>query len=81
MKRWLKWILMVITVLVIVFVSINVWMYCRFINSKDDIFITASPVDLTQIARISPFRSGMGHDYSGLNINGIKKIKLAVVLI
>ncbi len=31
--------------------------------------IVANPIDLSQIARISKFRSCAGHDYSGLNIN------------
>ncbi len=35
--------------------------------------ITANPLDLSQIARISKFRSCYGHDYSGLNIEGEKE--------
>lgn len=33
-------------------------------------FITANPLDLSEISFISPFRSCMGHDYSGKNIDG-----------
>lgn len=73
-KRWWFWIL----ILLVVFAILNV---IKFItnsmpsvaSSKDDIFITASPVDLTQIQKISPLRSCMGHDYSGLNISGEKE--------
>ena len=35
--------------------------------------ITNNPLDITQIERISKFRSCYGHDYSGLNINGEKE--------
>jgi hypothetical protein len=34
-------------------------------------FVTASPMDLEQIARISKFRSCSGHDYSGKDIDGV----------
>lgn len=33
-------------------------------------FITAVPVNLSQISAISKFRSCIGHDYSGLDVNG-----------
>ena len=33
-------------------------------------FITTNPIDLTQIFSISQFRSCMGHDYSGKNVDG-----------
>ena len=33
-------------------------------------FITANPLDLSEISFISPFRSCMGHDYSGKNNDG-----------
>lgn len=36
-------------------------------------FITANPLDLSEISSISQFRSCMGHDYSGKNINGEKE--------
>lgn len=40
-------------------------------NAKDDLrFIVANPLDLSQIQRMSIFRSCIGHDYSGLNIEG-----------
>jgi len=35
-----------------------------------DQFITSNPVDLSQINRISKFRSCIGHDYSGTNSEG-----------
>lgn len=38
-------------------------------QTSTDKFITANPFDLSQIARISKFRSCEGHDYSGLNNN------------
>ena len=40
---------------------------------KTDKFIVANPVDLSQIALISQFRSCMGHDYSGKNVDGEKE--------
>ena len=40
-------------------------------SAEDDlIFIIANPLDLSQIQRISVFRSCVGHDYSGLNSAG-----------
>lgn len=33
-------------------------------------FIVASPVNLSQISQISKFRSCVGHDYSGYDVNG-----------
>jgi len=36
----------------------------------DEQFITSNPVDLSQINRISKFRSCIGHDYSGTNSEG-----------
>ena len=33
-------------------------------------FIVANPLDLSQIEELSKFRSCVGHDYSGKNING-----------
>src|SRR3989344_2952764 len=35
--------------------------------------IVANPIDLSQILRISKFRSCVGHDYSGFNIDGEKE--------
>ena len=37
---------------------------------EDNDFITANPLDLTQIKAISKFRSCEGHDYSGKNMDG-----------
>ncbi len=36
-------------------------------------FIVANPLNLSQIQRISKFRSCIGHDYSGLNIEREKE--------
>ena len=47
-----------------------------FISRKDEpttTFITANPLDLSEISFISPFRSCMGHDYSGKNIDGVRE--------
>ena len=42
--------------------------------AEDDLrFIIANPLDLSQIQRISTFRSCVGHDYSGLNTRGEKE--------
>lgn len=44
-----------------------------FVFDKDEpttAFITANPLDLSEISYISPFRSCMGHDYSGKNVIG-----------
>jgi len=42
--------------------------------SEDDLrFIVANPLDLSQIQRMSLFRSCIGHDYSGLNTRGEKE--------
>ncbi|MEK6950960.1 MAG: hypothetical protein AABX13_04530 [Nanoarchaeota archaeon] len=38
-------------------------------------FIVANPVDPSQISRISKFRSCIGHDYSGWNIEGEKETR------
>lgn len=45
------------------------------IESKEDTkkLIAANPIDLSQVARISKFRSCVGHDYSGFNANGEKE--------
>src|SRR3989344_7321343 len=40
---------------------------------EDGEFIVANPLDLAEISYISKFRSCMGHDYSGKNINGEKE--------
>jgi len=42
-------------------------------GSEDGDFIVANPVDLSQIASISQFRSCAGHDYSGKNAEGEKE--------
>ncbi len=42
-------------------------------SKSSDKFIVANPIDLSQIARISKFRSCIGHDYSGLNADGEKE--------
>lgn len=42
-------------------------------SSETGPFITANPMDLSQIASISPYRSCVGHDYSGYNIDGEKE--------
>ncbi|MDE1870131.1 MAG: alpha/beta hydrolase [Candidatus Micrarchaeota archaeon] len=36
-------------------------------------FIVATPVNLTQISQISKFRSCMGHDYSGYDVQGYQE--------
>lgn len=73
-KHWWFWVLLIL----VVFAILNVLKFITnrmpsVANSKDDIFITASPVDLSQIQKISALRSCMGHDYSGLNINEEKE--------
>lgn len=40
---------------------------------KTDKFIVVNPIDLSQIASISQFRSCIGHDYSGKNTEGVKE--------
>ena len=43
-------------------------------DTNDDLrFIIANPLDLSQIQRMSLFRSCIGHDYSGLNTGGEKE--------
>lgn len=42
-------------------------------QSGDDAFIVFNPLDLDQIDLISKFRSCVGHDYSGLNVDGEKE--------
>jgi hypothetical protein len=42
-------------------------------EKKTDKFIVANPLDLSQISKISKFRSCSGHDYSGDNVNGKKE--------
>jgi len=42
--------------------------------TEDDLhFIIVNPLDLSQIQRMSLFRSCIGHDYSGLNTDGEKE--------
>ena len=41
-------------------------------------FITANPLDLSEISFISPFRSCMGHDYSGKNIDGERETNRSI---
>ena len=42
-------------------------------RTYSDKFITALPVDLSQVASISKFRSCSGHDYSSENISGVEE--------
>lgn len=42
-------------------------------SKEVDKFIIANPVDLTQIKKISKFRSCSGHDFSGQNVDGIRE--------
>ncbi len=43
-------------------------------ETNDDLrFIVANPLELSQIQRMSTFRSCIGHDYSGLNTDGEKE--------
>ena len=43
-------------------------------NQKSSgMFVAANPINLSQIARISKFRSCIGHDYSGFNAVGKRK--------
>lgn len=40
------------------------------LSGQNDKFITYNPLDLTQTKALSKFRSCIGHDYSGQNIDG-----------
>ncbi len=42
-------------------------------NSKKINFVTSAPFDISQIQSVSKFRSCSGHDYSGLDINGVNE--------
>lgn len=66
-RKFIKIGLLAIAVFVIILLILG------FVSKKDKpsaAFITANPFDLSEIASISPFRSCMGHDYSGKNIDG-----------
>lgn len=41
------------------------------VAAERNLFITANPVDLSQISQVSKFRSCSGHDYSGVNAEGV----------
>lgn len=70
MRKWLMWVVLSSGILIGIIICYTIWSNRRFENSKEAKFITTSPIDLSQINRISQFRSCMGHDYSGKNIRG-----------
>lgn len=66
-RKFIKIVLLVATGLIIAMLALG------FVFKKDEPaaeFITANPLDLSEISFMSPFRSCMGHDYSGKNIAG-----------
>lgn len=50
---------------------IGIFLLGRNPSPADSIFIVANPFDLNQIKSISRYRSCIGHDYSGKNIDGV----------
>jgi len=42
-------------------------------GQEEDQFIVANPLDLSEISAFSPFRSCMGHDESGYNMDGVEE--------
>ena len=70
MWKWFRWIILVIIIFVLFAVGAYILENRKFENSRYAKFITASPIDLDQIDRISYVRSCAGHDYSGENIDG-----------
>lgn len=58
-------------ILIIVVPIIGFFIYWSFSHrDRGDKFITANPLDLSQIESISMYRSCIGHDYSGYNTDG-----------
>ncbi|HEX9804392.1 MAG TPA: hypothetical protein VGA67_01815, partial [Candidatus Dojkabacteria bacterium] len=41
--------------------------------SEEKNLITSNPIDLSQISRISKFRSCAGHNFSGYNVQGVRE--------
>ncbi len=71
MKKWLRVVLIGLGVLVLVFIVLNViGRSASQIPTDTGAFITANPLDLTQIKSISAFRSCEGHNFSGRNALG-----------
>ena len=71
MKKWMQATLVGIIFFAIILFAIT---FIRFGQPRTPIaispFITANPLDLSQIKSISRFRSCEGHNYSGQNANG-----------
>jgi len=71
MKKKVQTILIGITIFVIIFFTV---VFIRSSQPRIPIetgpFITANPLDLSQIKSISQFRSCEGHNFSGRNANG-----------
>ena len=72
MKKWLRATLLGLIVFGIIFLAVN--FFFRFSQPRIPLaagsFITANPLDLSQIKSISQFRSCEGHNYSGRNAQG-----------
>lgn len=66
MKLWWKVILGVVVVIVILFVTMALGFSYPVTESEiGEQFITANPVDVSQVVGFSQFRSCVGHDYRG----------------
>ncbi|OGM10703.1 hypothetical protein A2Z22_05345 [Candidatus Woesebacteria bacterium RBG_16_34_12] len=63
-------VLGIILIILLIYLGWKKWIFKSAIDKK---FITSSPIDLSQIDRISKFRSCAGHDASGINSYGEKE--------
>ena len=64
MKRWIKVILGIPVVIVLAFAGMATWF--SYVPNTEEIssqFITAHPIDLSQVAAFSQYRSCAGHDF------------------
>ncbi len=61
---------LIIIIVILIVAAAGILFFGGSPSEDNDKFITANPLDLTQIKAISKFRSCEGHDYSGKNVDG-----------
>ncbi len=54
--------------------TVNIGYYSFSLSALAAVTVTSNPVNLSQIAQISKFRSCFGHDFSGYNFNGTAEL-------
>lgn len=71
MKKWLLAIVIGIVIVFVIFFAVNLLGFDQSrIPTNTGSFITANPLDLSQIKSISQYRSCEGHNFSGYNASG-----------